>query len=163
MTATVVYRENDKSLVVPKSGKCRAALQVAALLQQFKQVCDNAFHADMALRAGVVAKAGVEGSAAPEMAEGSTAGAASQQDGAEQSEGRGPSSMELVPATPEEPPETPSQPAHMPMSEEMRDHIQVSTSLCNTSICQQLLTCHVLMLAPSASSPYPQLLPSHDK
>jgi len=149
--------------VVPNSGKCRAALQVAALLQQFKQVFDNNFPADMALRAEFVASAGVEGSAAPGMAEGSSEGAPSRQGGAEQSGGRVPSSMELVPATPEEPPETPSQPAQMPMSEEMRDHIQVSTSLCNTSICQQLLTCHVLMLAPSASSPYPQLLPSHDK
>ena len=117
----------------------------------------------MALTAWNAANAGVAGSAALAMAEGTNAGAASQQGGAEQSEGQVPSSVDLVPATPEEPPETPSQPAQMPMSEEMRDHIQVSTSLCNTSICQQLLTCHVLMLAPSASSPYPQLLPSHDK
>ncbi len=134
MIATVVYRENNQSLVVPKSGNCRAALQVAALLQQFKQVCDNDFPANMALRASIMANAGVEGSAALRMVEGTNAGAVSQQDGAEQSEGRVPSSMELVPATPEEPPETPSQPAQMPMSEEMRDHIQVSISLSNTSI-----------------------------
>ncbi len=129
-----MYRENNKSLVVPKSGKCRARLQVAALLQQFKQVCDNDCPADMPLTAWNAANAGVEGSAAPRMAEGSTAGAASQQGGAEQSEGRMPSSMELVPATPEEPPETPLQPAQVPMSEEMRDHIQVSSSVGDTSM-----------------------------
>ena len=134
MIATRVYTENNKSLVVPKSDIYMDALQVAALLQQFKQVCDNDFPADMALRAWVVANAGVEGSAALRMAEGSTAGAASQQDGAERSEGRVPSSMELVPATPEEPPETPSQPAEVPMSEEMRDRIQVSSSVGNTSM-----------------------------
>ncbi|DBA84927.1 TPA: hypothetical protein ACH3X2_005669 [Trebouxia sp. C0005] len=76
--------------------------------------------------AAETARSGVEGSAAPRIAEGSTAGAASQQGGAEQSEGQKPSSMDLVPATPEEPPETPSQPAQVPMSEEMRDHIQGS-------------------------------------
>ena len=98
-------------------------------MQQHKQVCDNDFPADMALTAWNAANAGVAGSAALAMAEGTNAGAASQQGGAEQSEGQVPSSVDLVPATPEEPPETPSQPAQMPMTEEMRDHIQVSSSL----------------------------------
>lgn len=88
----------------------------------------------MALRAWNAANAGMAGSAALRMAEGTTAGAASQQGGAEQSEGRVPSSVDLVPATPEEQPETPSQPAQVPMSEEMRDHIQVSSSEGNTSM-----------------------------